>query len=206
MNSTTNENESFSDIVQPGAYLASEREKRGVSLEQIATKLNLRVQVLSYLEADQYDLLPQPVFVQGYIRAYCKYLGIAPETAIEAYLTVKPQEQRSDKYLWQNQEHPNKNERWLYWMTLAFIIVSVISVSMWVYENKANPIAAAAGFKPRLAQKQQQPNVAQTNEIAKVNDFVQPSMQEEEKVGDVNKVQNLLSNIKQENFSPKDME
>jgi cytoskeleton protein RodZ len=193
MNSTTIDNENISEIMQPGAYLALEREKRGISIEQIATKLNLRVQVLSFLETDQYDQLPQPVFVQGYIRAYCKYLGIQPDEVIEAYIAVKPQENRSDKYLWQNQEHPNKNEKWLYWMTMAFVVVSVVSVSMWVYENKSSQNNIQEVLKTKAHKVKTPSEVSQNGEHAV-------------KFSDLSKMRSLLSSAKQDNFSPKDME
>jgi len=194
MNPTTIDQEAIPENMQPGAFLAKEREKRGISIEQIATKLNLRVQVLSFLESDQYEELPEPVFVQGYIRAYCKYLGLPADAIIAAYLTIKPEEQRAEKFLWQNQQHPNKNEKWLYWMTIIFIGVTVISVSTWMYENKSTVMAETNRIK------------ATSNIIRKVPKAETASSETNTKLGDLSKMRSLLMSPKQENFSPKDME
>lgn len=194
MNSTTIDHEAMPENMQPGAFLAAEREKRGISIEQIATKLNLRVQVLSFLEQDQYAELPEPVFVQGYIRAYCKYLGIPADAVIEAYVMIKPQEQRGEKFLWQNQQHPNKNEKWLYWMTIAFIGVTVISVSTWMYENKSVVIGETHRIK------------ASPNILRKVERAETAAKDPAPKLGDLSKMRALLMSPKQDNFSPKDME
>ncbi len=187
MNPTTIEHGSIPESMQPGAYLALEREKRGISIDQIASKLNLRVQVLSYLEADLYEQLPEPVFVKGYIRAYCKYLGLKPDEVVEAYIAIKPQEVKVDKFLWQNQEHPHKNEKWLYWMTIAFITVSIVSVSMWAYENKA---------------------IHPSNSVLKSHSVSSKSMgivnreSKTVKFSDLSKMRELLTSNKQSNFSP----
>ena len=121
---------------QPGAFLAAEREKRGFSIEQVATKLNLRAQVIASLEADQYEQLPEPVFIQGYIRGYCKYLAIPGDELIEAYLRIRPQMPKQERSLFQNQSRHHRNEGWLFWMTTTFVVIAIVSVSMWLYENK----------------------------------------------------------------------
>jgi len=124
-------------VNHPGAFLASEREKRGISIEQVANKLNLRSQVIATLEADEYHQLPEPVFVQGYIRGYCKYLSIPAEDLIHAYSKLKPQVHKVERHLFQNQHHKHGHDKWLFGMSTLFIGVAVVSVSMWFLQNKA---------------------------------------------------------------------
>ena len=130
------------DALKPGAFLAVEREKRGVSLINMANKLNLREQVLAHLEADEYQFLPEAVFVQGYIRAYCKYLEIpGSDELILAYQVLQPPvaEAKFDKHVWMKPVlNSNQNEKWLYRMTSIFVFVAMFSVVMWWYQNKAD--------------------------------------------------------------------
>jgi cytoskeleton protein RodZ len=68
-----------------GAFLRDLRTRRGVSLEEIARKTRVAPRYLEALEADAYDDLPAPVFIRGFIRAYCQALGEPPEEALGAY-------------------------------------------------------------------------------------------------------------------------
>ena len=73
MNTTKALDEQFEEnhaIEYPGAGLARVREKLNISQEYIADKLHLRVAVIELLEADDYDNMPEPVFIEGYLRAY----------------------------------------------------------------------------------------------------------------------------------------
>ena len=68
-----------------GAFLRELRTRRGVSLEEIARKTRVAQRYLEALEADAYDDLPAPVFIRGFIRAYCQALGESPEDALAIY-------------------------------------------------------------------------------------------------------------------------
>lgn len=69
----------------PGEYLKREREIRGGSLEEISKEINVSVKLLRALEADDYANLPHHAFVKGYIKAYCKSLGIDENDAVLRY-------------------------------------------------------------------------------------------------------------------------
>ncbi len=68
-----------------GAFLRELRARRGVSLQEIARKTRVAQRYLEALEADAYDDLPAPVFIRGFIRAYCQALGESPEDALAIY-------------------------------------------------------------------------------------------------------------------------
>ena len=65
-----------------GAYLREMRERRGISLDEISRQTRVPARYLEALEKDCLADLPAPVFVRGYIRAYCQVLGEAPEHAL----------------------------------------------------------------------------------------------------------------------------
>jgi cytoskeleton protein RodZ len=68
-----------------GAFLRELRARRGVSLEEIARTTRVAPRYLEALEADAYDDLPAPVFIRGFIRAYCQALGESPNDALTCY-------------------------------------------------------------------------------------------------------------------------
>ena len=61
---------------RPGAILAAEREKQGVSLEQVAEQLKLAPRQITALEKDDYGQLPGMAIVRGFVRAYAKFLKL----------------------------------------------------------------------------------------------------------------------------------
>jgi cytoskeletal protein RodZ len=77
----------------PGEYLKREREHREVPLSKIAESTRVPIKFLEALEADDHDALPHPTFVKGYIKSYCKVLGLDETDAVlryELYLREKP--------------------------------------------------------------------------------------------------------------------
>ena len=60
----------------PGALLAAQRQAKGWSVEHVASQLKFAARQVMALEADNYDALPGPVIVRGFVRAYAKLLGM----------------------------------------------------------------------------------------------------------------------------------
>jgi cytoskeleton protein RodZ len=68
-----------------GAYLRRGRERSGLSVEDVAAGSRIVPRLVDALEADRPDLLPAPVYVRGFIRAYCEQVGTDPEEALRLY-------------------------------------------------------------------------------------------------------------------------
>ena len=66
------------DALSPGARLAAERQAHGLTIEQVASQLNLAPRQIVALETDDYAALPGMVIVRGFLRAYAKLLKIDP--------------------------------------------------------------------------------------------------------------------------------
>jgi len=71
--------------VSPGASLRAHRLAAGCSLQDMSQITRIRVGQLEALEADDFSALPAPVFVNGFIRAYCDCLDIPPGEALSLY-------------------------------------------------------------------------------------------------------------------------
>ena len=69
----------------PGEQLRSAREAAGTSVHEISTHMHLDSRVILALEADDYDQLPAPTFVRGYLRGYARLLDLDPEPIIRAF-------------------------------------------------------------------------------------------------------------------------
>lgn len=68
-----------------GQTLKEEREKKFYTLEEIEKATKIRKELLEALEAGQYSKLPPPTFVQGFIKNYCKFLGLNQEKLLAIF-------------------------------------------------------------------------------------------------------------------------
>src|SRR5262247_3452733 len=68
-----------------GLYLRGLREAKGMSLDDISRSIRVGRRHLEALEEDTLAELPAPVFVKGFIRAYCDYLECSPDHALALY-------------------------------------------------------------------------------------------------------------------------
>ena len=70
-----------------GAMLQGARERRGLSLDELAHRTKISVRVLRAIEGNAFHLVPQGIFVRGYLRAYAREVGVDPDATVEQYLT-----------------------------------------------------------------------------------------------------------------------
>ena len=68
-----------------GTYLRRGREQSGLSMEAVSAGSRIVPRLVEALETDRQDLLPAPVYVRGFIRAYCQQIGADTEEALRLY-------------------------------------------------------------------------------------------------------------------------
>lgn len=155
-------------LLKPGAQLAQIREKKAITREVVAAKLHFREHTLELLEADAYDLLPEAVFVKGYIRAYAKFLGIASEPLIEAFNQAHMVSKPVERTLWQPRKASRSYEKMVRGFSGLVILSVVVMFVSWWYQH--NQIVQQVGekFKSVVLQKQSQPETIET-EISQVS-------------------------------------
>jgi cytoskeleton protein RodZ len=68
-----------------GEILKKRREDLGRDIQEIADLLKIRADYLRAIEEDVFSKLPAPVYTNGYIRCYARYLGIDADSIVEHY-------------------------------------------------------------------------------------------------------------------------
>jgi len=74
-----------------GARLKREREKKGVTLDDISISTKIGTRLLRALEEEHFDQLPGGIFNKGFVRAYARHLGMDEDQAIADYLEASGQ-------------------------------------------------------------------------------------------------------------------
>ncbi len=69
-----------------GEALKQAREKRGVSLEEIADLTKINLAYLQFLEQDHYKNLPVRVYLQSYLQQYAAILKLDSTLVVDGYL------------------------------------------------------------------------------------------------------------------------
>ncbi len=69
-----------------GAGLRQARERRGVSLRQIAASTKISMAALEALERNDIARLPGGIFVRAFVRAYATEVGLDPEQTVREFL------------------------------------------------------------------------------------------------------------------------
>jgi cytoskeleton protein RodZ len=70
------EQQPLDSVESTGKRLRIARQAKGMSQNDVASHLHLSRSTVQALESDDYDGLPDPVFVRGYIRNYARLLGL----------------------------------------------------------------------------------------------------------------------------------
>lgn len=143
----------------PGEHLKRERELRGYTLRKVFETTRVPLKFLEAIEADDFDNLPQPTFVKGFIRAYCKFLGIDDNDSVlryDLYLREKsgksyeltPLPNAADKRPQSLPAHYTK------WLVLGLVSIGLITVIIYTVTRKNEPLQQPVKHEPTLAAEQ----------------------------------------------------
>lgn len=73
-----------------GGALRIAREKQGLAVQDVASKLKISGRQIQSIEADEFTALPESTIVRGFIRNYAKLLKIDVEPLLDAYNVLVP--------------------------------------------------------------------------------------------------------------------
>ncbi|MGE0599353.1 MAG: helix-turn-helix domain-containing protein [Dehalococcoidia bacterium] len=68
-----------------GSLLTRTREARGLTLEDAERDTRISRRYLQALEAEQFEVIPAPVYARGFLRSYSQYLGLDPQEALAMF-------------------------------------------------------------------------------------------------------------------------
>ncbi|HQN65358.1 MAG TPA: DUF4115 domain-containing protein [Methylophilus sp.] len=137
-----------------GGALRTHREKQGLSLQTVAGRLRLSVKQIEALEADNFEALPEPTIVRGFIRNYAKQLGIAVDPLLDAYNVLVPNKALQSFTLeavpYAGSSKQYKKPKMKSWMPFLFLALLVSSAWLFYesYVQKPNPVAPTAHNLP----------------------------------------------------------
>ena len=112
----------------PGQRLQQEREARGMTVQEVASRLRLATKVIKALEADDYDALPSMTFVNGYLRTYARLLELPLQDLNLPAQTLKQPKLMSTVA---TASQPSSRDFPVRMVTILVVLVMVASAVFW---------------------------------------------------------------------------
>ena len=73
-----------------GPRLRRERERRGISLETLAARTNVSVELWIGLESNDFSKWPGGLFARSFVRDYARVLGLEPDEIVDDFCRLFP--------------------------------------------------------------------------------------------------------------------
>lgn len=120
-----------------GEGLRSERERRGIALDDIAVATRVSLRNLSALESERFTELPGGVFNRGIVRSYARFCGMDEDATVNAYTDalrqqgMAPEAENDDwvafaENVRRNRITPMPQQR-LRWVGVAAMVIAVLA-------------------------------------------------------------------------------
>jgi cytoskeleton protein RodZ len=130
-----------------GERLKLEREKRGMTLEDVSGATKISTRNLKALEQEKFDQLPGGIFNRGFVRAYAKHLGLDEEQVVADYVEAAGESIPSRDELEgrsgltaQGEEQPKLSPK-VPWVALAgLLVLGTLLLAIWIhYSHRQGP-------------------------------------------------------------------
>lgn len=95
-----------------GEILRAKRKSLGYSLKEVAQILKIKLGYLRALEEEDFKKLPPPVYVQGFLKHYARFLKLAQEVVLKRYkleqdILENLNKRQSERLVYQSKIKPN---------------------------------------------------------------------------------------------------
>lgn len=141
--------EDFSDTIEPklmpGQLLKAAREAQDITVEAVSRHLHLTVPTILSIEEDQYQKMPAPVYVRGYLRRYAQFVKLSPDEVLKAFdQNVEIKSKVLEEIPSYAQKKPiSSSHIGIRFLTYGIAIFLLILVGLWwkgLEKNQGNPI------------------------------------------------------------------
>ena len=117
-----------------GSELQEARKRRQLTIDQLAARTKIAVNMLRALENNDLSRVPPGIFARGFLRAYAREVGLDPESTVVRYLDQfeppAPPEvpARAATRPVIHRERPNGEPGWRAWMPVGIAVLAVGAV------------------------------------------------------------------------------
>ena len=138
-----------------GTTLRNARERRGLSIEQLAATTKITIPLLQAVESNAFDKVPSGIFARGFIRSYAREVDLDPEEMVVQFLEetgdttgmVEPQPADAGfdddiRPIDPNDSSSSSPATWGYALIVAALLVAYISSTRTSTSDDSTTVAA----------------------------------------------------------------
>jgi cytoskeletal protein RodZ len=133
-----------------GSTLRQARERRRLGLDQAEAETKIRARYIRALEEEQFDLLPGPAYVKGFLRTYAEHLGLDGTLFVDEYNSRFSDPYRDEELIFPRRrsmpprDHRHRRESNVVLIALAGIVaVAVLVAVAFVYPTDRPAVVEA---------------------------------------------------------------
>lgn len=126
-------------LLTPGAILKAARERKGLSQQDIANRLNLRLTLIRDIEEDRFDLKTASTFTKGYLKTYAHFVGVDEHAVLDAYdrLGIKEQQYSTTMYSFSGRTKREASETRVRVISWVLCIGLIVAGGVWWWMQPA---------------------------------------------------------------------
>lgn len=131
-----------------GQKIKQAREEKGIEIKEVQQATKIRSKYLRAIENGNFEIVPQEVFLKGFIRVYANYVGLDGEKILAEYnqLQSSPKDKSEDKDKQAPKEdsiienllkiiHKKVQMNWKQGVVAIVVLVSIISIGLFLYRS-----------------------------------------------------------------------
>lgn len=134
-----------------GTHLREARERRGITLRQLANSTKLSTTALQLIERNEFDRLPGGIFTKGYLRAFSADVGVNPEEVVNEYLLQFPAAQATEELPIVPPPAIEDAHAGQHFLTAVVTIVVGFVVSSWFHDSVEPSVTSSRDVVQTLA-------------------------------------------------------
>lgn len=136
----SDEEQQENEIIGPGSMLKAARLKAGISSEEVANKLHLKLSSIIDIENDNYDEDISLTFTKGYLRLYAKHIHLPVESVLEAFEKYNTKQKEPAKLQsFSRRVAQQANDDRLMLITYLVLAVVIALVVIWWFQQSDKP-------------------------------------------------------------------
>jgi cytoskeleton protein RodZ len=138
----------------PGQLLKNARLARHLSLQQIASRLYLKADLLAQLENDHYDQGISMTFIKGYLKLYARQVDVTEAEILDALDTLNMQKKEPAKLqsFSRRVSHQANDDKLMLVTYLILAAVVALVVVWWFQQDSQDPLAVGPQISTDTAQ------------------------------------------------------
>ena len=124
--------------VGPGERLQAARIKAGLSLADVASRMNLSANIVEAIEDNHFEEMTAPIFVKGYLRAYARIVSLNEDDMIDQYIDLHSGEDPPISSISNVASELSVADARVKWTTYIAVLIIAVSLAAWLWSREQN--------------------------------------------------------------------